>query len=120
MRTMEQADFATLPKPAPPPKPEIFWHKVAGHLSRLPFAQDLVAAYYCALDPETPTRVRATIFGAIAYFIMPLDGIPDAILGLGFTDDAAVIATVFSLLGRHIKRRHRERARSTLAEIALK
>ncbi len=36
--------------------------------------------------------VRATLFGALAYFILPIDVIPDILLGLGYTDDAAVTA----------------------------
>lgn len=116
---MKTIDLPALPEPAAAPEPEVFWRKLVGHLGRLPFAPDLLAAYYCALDPETPTRVRAVLFGAVAYFILPLDAVPDAILGLGFTDDAAVIASVIGVLGRHIKRRHYERARAKLTAIKL-
>ena len=59
---------------------------------QIPFAEDLAAAYFCAVDPATPSRVKGILFAALAYFVMPVDFIPDFITGLGFTDDAAVFA----------------------------
>lgn len=59
--------------------------RVAG---RIPFADDLAAAYYCAIDPETPTKVKLVLFTALGYFVLPVDAIPDVLTGLGFTDDA--------------------------------
>ena len=62
-----------------------FWPKLKANLARLPFAEDLVAARYAAFDSRTPLKVRGTLFGALAYFILPIDVVPDFILGLGFT-----------------------------------
>ncbi|RMF00338.1 MAG: DUF1232 domain-containing protein, partial [Alphaproteobacteria bacterium] len=87
-----------------------FWKKMARFAGRIPFAEDAVAAYYCALDPHTPARVRATLLAALAYFILPLDGIPDFLLGLGFSDDAAVLAAAVSMVARHITPLHRAAA----------
>ena len=78
--------------------------------------EELVAAYYCAMDGATPLRVRATLFGALAYFILPLDGVPDVIAGLGFTDDAAVIAIAIKMVASHMQPKHREQARRALAD----
>ena len=36
------------------------------------------------------------IVGAVVYFLMPADFVPDVIIGLGFADDAAVIAVVLN------------------------
>ena len=85
--------------------------KVAG---RIPFADDLAAAYYCALDPETPRRVKAVLFAALAYFVIPTDAIPDVIAALGFTDDATVLATALGVVGAHIQDKHRRAARRLL------
>ena len=49
--------------------------------------------------------------GAIAYFVTPADAIPDFIVGLGFTDDAAVLMAAISAIGRYLKPEHRARAR---------
>lgn len=91
-----------------------FWRKMRRVAGRIPFADDVVAAYFCAVDPSTPTRVRAVLLAALAYFIMPADLIPDIITGLGFTDDATVIATTLGIVSGHVKRRHRAKARSFL------
>ena len=91
-----------------------FWVTVRKAAGAIPFMDELVAAYYCALDRETPTRVRATLLGALAYFVLPLDGIPDFILGLGFTDDVAVIMGVLALMRSHITDEHRAAARKAL------
>lgn len=95
-----------------------FWVTVRRAAGAIPFMDELVAAYYCALDRETPTRVRASLLGALAYFVLPLDGIPDFILGLGFTDDAAVIMGVLALMSAHITEEHREAARKALLKDA--
>ena len=91
-----------------------FWRKLARFAGRLPFAEDVVAAYYCAVDSATPLRVRAILLAALAYFIMPVDVIPDFILGFGFTDDATVIATAIGLAYRNITEEHRLAARRVL------
>lgn len=94
-----------------------FWPKFRRVAARLPFASDLLAAYYAAIDPITPTHVRGVLLGALAYFIMPADLIPDFILGLGFTDDAAVLAAALKTLAGHIQPAHQHRARQTLDSI---
>jgi uncharacterized membrane protein YkvA (DUF1232 family) len=93
-----------------------FWPKLKRNLARLPFAEDLLAAYYCALDPATPARAKAILLGALAYFILPADVIPDIILALGFVDDAAVIMAAVNAIGANLKPAHRARARRVLAQ----
>lgn len=89
-----------------------FW-RVAG---RVPFADDLVAAYYCAVDARTPARVKAVLMGAVAYFVLPADLIPDVLVAVGFSDDATVLATALGVVGAHIKPRHRRQARARLGK----
>ena len=92
-----------------------FWGKTRRLAANLPFAEDLVAAYYCAFDRETPLSVKATLFGALAYFVLPTDAIPDVLPLVGFTDDAAVLATAIKLVSSHMKPVHRDAAREALA-----
>jgi uncharacterized membrane protein YkvA (DUF1232 family) len=94
-----------------------FWPKLARNLARLPFAQEIVAGYYCAFDSRTPLKVKGTLLAALAYFILPLDVIPDFLLGLGFTDDLAVLMTAFTLVKGHINTSHRDRAKEALDRI---
>lgn len=94
-----------------------FWPKLQQNLARIPFADEVLAAWYCATDAKTPLKVKGTLFGALAYFILPIDVIPDVILGLGFTDDLAVLMTAMTLVKNHITPEHRDRARETIARL---
>jgi uncharacterized membrane protein YkvA (DUF1232 family) len=91
-----------------------FWIKFKRVMAKLPFAEDLLAAYYCAFDSQTPRHVQAALLGALAYFILPFDFIPDVLPVIGFTDDAAVVATAIRLVASHITEEHREAARAAL------
>ena len=73
-----------------------FWAKLKRIGRRSPFAEDLVAAYYCTLDPTTPRRVKLILLGAIAYFVMPFDAVADFLPVVGFADDAALIAAAIA------------------------
>ena len=64
-----------------------FWEKFRRVAAHIPFTDDLLSSYYCAMDPDTPTRVRGVLLGALAYFILPIDAIPDFVIGFGYTDD---------------------------------
>ena len=75
-----------------------------------------MAAYYCALDTRTPLRVRGMLLGALVYFILPIDAIPDLIAGFGFTDDAAVLVAALTLVSGHIQPRHRAAAATALGK----
>ena len=94
-----------------------FWVKFKRVVAQLPFAEDLLSAYYCAFDKETPRHVQAALLGAIAYFILPFDFIPDMLPVLGYTDDAAVLATAIRLVAAHVMPEHREAARAALKRV---
>ena len=91
-----------------------FWAKLKRFASAVPFVEDIVTAYYCALDPATPLRVRGMLLAALAYFILPTDLIPDVIGGLGFADDMALLSAVVGLVGSHITPTHRAAAARAL------
>ncbi len=90
---------------------ERFWDKLRKTLGRIPFVEDALAAYYCATDKASPLYVRAVLMGALAYFIIPSDVIPDFIAGLGFTDDAAVMAAAIASVQAALKPAHYVAAR---------
>ena len=94
-----------------------FWPKITRTAARIPFADQALAAWYAARDPETPMAAKGMIFAGLAYFVMPIDAIPDVFAGIGFTDDAAVIAALLATLGAHVKRRHREAAQAALTRL---
>jgi uncharacterized membrane protein YkvA (DUF1232 family) len=92
-----------------------FWPKLKRVAGYVPFSRDLVAAYYCALDPKTPTRVRGVLLAALAYFILPFDLLPDVFAVVGFTDDMAVFAAALRMIQGHIGDRHYQAADKALA-----
>jgi uncharacterized membrane protein YkvA (DUF1232 family) len=93
-----------------------FWRKFARLAAQIPFAEDLLTAYYCAFDRSTPTHVRVALLGALAYFIAPFDILPDVLPIVGLTDDAAVLAGAIKLVWDNIKPEHRDAARVALAK----
>jgi len=94
-----------------------FWRKLKAVARHIPFAEDAVAAYFCAFDPKTPTRVRAALLAALAYFVVPTDLIPDFVPALGFGDDAAVLAATLQLIASHMRPEHRAAACKALAAL---
>jgi uncharacterized membrane protein YkvA (DUF1232 family) len=96
-----------------------FWAKLKRVARRIPFAEDLLAAYFCTLDPATPNRVRLVLLGAIAYFVLPMDAMPDFLPLLGFADDAALLMAALTQVAGSITESHREQARAALKDDAI-
>jgi uncharacterized membrane protein YkvA (DUF1232 family) len=88
-----------------------FWPKVRRLAGHVPFVETAVSMYYCAMDSDTPAWVKATIFAALAYFIFPIDAIPDFIVGAGYLDDAGAIATAFGAVRFYVTDVHKRKAR---------
>jgi uncharacterized membrane protein YkvA (DUF1232 family) len=95
-----------------------FWPKLRASVGSIPFAEDALAAYYCAFDRETPFVARATLWGALAYFVQPRDAVPDYLPVVGFADDAAALATAMRMIASHMKPEHRKAAKRKLDKMA--
>ncbi|HEX8168793.1 MAG TPA: YkvA family protein [Beijerinckiaceae bacterium] len=93
-----------------------FRSKLRRVAQKIPFAEDILAAYFCAVDPATPARVKLVLLGAIAYFVMPLDAIPDILPLIGFVDDAALLLAALSQVAGSINEGHRAQARAALRD----
>jgi len=93
---------------------EGFWRKLRRFAGMLPFSEDLVAAYYCAVDPLTPLPARMALMAALAYFVVPVDLVPDFIAGFGFADDATALGTAIGVAGSYMRPEHRAAARRAL------
>jgi uncharacterized membrane protein YkvA (DUF1232 family) len=83
-------------------------------LAHVPFALDLLAAYYTMLDRQTPMRVRVTLAAALAYFVLPFDVVPDFVVGLGYTDDAAILFAAIRMVSGSMQPRHYDAAQRWL------
>jgi uncharacterized membrane protein YkvA (DUF1232 family) len=94
-----------------------FWRALGRIAAQIPFAEDVLTAYYCAFDRSTPTYVRIALLAALAYFIDPFDLMPDMLPIIGLTDDAAVLGAATKLVYDQIKPEHRDAARDALKRI---
>ncbi|AMC34289.1 YkvA family protein [Janthinobacterium sp. B9-8] len=72
--------------------------------------------YYAAQRPETPAWAKAIIFGALAYFILPLDAIPDVIPVAGFSDDLGALAAAIGMVSMYITADIKERTAQKLQQ----
>lgn len=89
--------------------------KVRRLATRLPFTRDLLAAWFAVRDPDTPWAAKLTLLGALAYFVAPLDLIPDFLGPLGFTDDGAVLMLAIRALSGAVTPVHYRKADEALA-----
>jgi len=125
MRKMDEARINAILAPVPAAENERrerrvrerFWRTVKRAARQVPFMDEVVAAYYCALDRDTPAGVRATLLAALAYFVLPFDFVPDLLAMVGFTDDMAVLMAAIAALGPNVKERHRIAARHALEDL---
>src|ERR1044071_3954967 len=92
-----------------------FWPKIATYAASVPFAEQALSAWYCAFDRETPASVRYTLIGALAYFVLPIDIVPDILPLIGFADDASILSAAVVAVGTNINETHRAAARDALA-----
>ncbi len=95
-----------------------FWNKVKSVAKKAGAKVIYVALilYYELADPNVSPKEKAIIIGALSYFILPLDLIPDAIPVLGFTDDLAALVAAYSYVKGHLTPEVKLRARKKLGE----
>ncbi len=70
--------------------------------------------YYALESPTITTMDKAIIYGALGYFICPIDIIPDILPFIGLTDDIAVLAWAFSRVRHNVTDMTREKAKTKL------
>ena len=95
-----------------------FWNKLNKFARKLGHeaVEKLLILYYCFQDPETPKRQKMIILGALGYFIMPFDAIPDLLPG-GWTDDLGVIALAIAKVTASINDTHITKAKEKLNKL---
>ena len=72
---------------------EAFWKKVK-HVAKQAGQSVIYASlllFYVLQKPDVPKRVKIIVIGALAYFIAPIDAIPDFVAGIGYTDDLGAL-----------------------------
>ncbi len=91
-----------------------FWTVLLHRAGKIPFAEELGAAYFCVMDPKTPTGVKALLLAALAYFVLPFDFLPALFIALGLASDAAIVVGAVRMVSRHIRPEHYRQARKAL------
>lgn len=91
--------------------PGKFVRFIRGTGRRVRFLPKMLTIFYCIQDKDTPTVVKLALMGALGYIILPLDFVPDALMGLGWLDDAAVAAAALRFAGTYVKPEHIEKVR---------
>ncbi len=73
--------------------------------------------FYTLEKPDLPAWVRTTIYGALIYFIVPMDAISDFIPAVGYSDDLGVLAYAISIALKYITPVEKEKARAKAKEL---
>ena len=94
-----------------------FWPKIRRVVAKVPFAKEALSVWYCAKDDDTPIAAKGMMLAALAYFVLPVDAIPDFIAGLGYTDDAAVFTALMAIIGRNLKPKHKLAAKRDIERL---
>lgn len=97
---------------------EGFWDKAKKYAKKagLKVMEPALKMYYAAQDPDTPVWAKGIIYGALGYFILPIDAIPDVAPVVGYTDDLTTIAAALATVATHIKDEHTEKAKETIKQ----
>jgi uncharacterized membrane protein YkvA (DUF1232 family) len=97
-----------------------FWDKVVGSFKRAGRAliMQSLKLYYAGVSPSTPLWAKSMVFGALGYFISPIDAVPDVIPIVGFSDDAVVLSGAIAAVATYISDSIIEQAKSKLNDIA--
>ena len=95
-----------------------FWQKINSYakLAGRKVVEKALCLYYVAADPKTPTWAKGVIWGALMYFIAPLDAIPDAVPFAGFSDDFGVLVCALITVNAHITEKIEKRAAEKMKE----
>lgn len=95
-----------------------FWDKVKVHAKAAGKGalEPALKMYYASTDSDTPAWAKTTIFGALGYFISPIDAIPDLVPVVGYSDDLGVLVAAAAAVAAHIKAEHVQRAKATLQD----
>jgi len=97
---------------------EKFWGKLKkyGKKAGSSVVYAVLLLYYTLQKPDVPKKVKVVIVGALGYFILPIDVIPDFAVGLGFTDDLGAITFALIQIAMYIDQDVKMKAKEKLAD----
>ena len=92
-----------------------FWRKLgqSARVAGRELVEKALWLYYAAERPDVPRWAKLTMWGALGYFVLPVDAVPDFLPAVGVVDDlgalAAALATVAAYVDEDVKQQARER-----------
>ena len=97
---------------------EKFWGKLKkyGKKAGSSVVYAVLLLYYTLQKPQIPKKVKFVIIGALGYFILPIDAIPDFAVGLGYTDDLGAIVFALIQVAMYIDQDVKKKAKEKLAD----
>lgn len=97
---------------------ESFWEKLQNFakVAGREVVEKALLLYYAAQEENAPAWAKATVAGALGYFILPLDAIPDLAPVTGYTDDLGVLAIAMIALATYINEDVRAKAKAKLGQ----
>ena len=83
---------------------EKFWHKLRDYAlaAGREVVEKALLLYYAAQEEKAPAWAKATIAGALGYFIVPLDAITDLTPAVGYADDLGVLVLALAAVATYI------------------
>jgi uncharacterized membrane protein YkvA (DUF1232 family) len=95
-----------------------FWVKIAKHYKKagIKVVEVALSLYYSLRDDDTPSWARSIILGALGYFILPLDIIPDFVPIMGFSDDIVAMSVAIATVAIYVKEEHRTKAKQKVVK----
>ena len=93
-----------------------FWQKLTRYASVAgrEVVEKALWLFYAAQSPNTPRWAKTAIYGALGYFIFPLDAIPDFAPMVGYTDDLGVLAAALATVSMYVTDDIKLRSRQTV------
>ncbi|CAH1529349.1 conserved hypothetical protein [Vibrio rotiferianus] len=101
------------------PDEKTFWRKMKNSIKKAgeEIAVMGIKSWLAMADSNTSVRHKAILGGALAYFVLPTDMVPDVLAGVGFTDDMAALTLAANSVGNAITDEHEEQAREKLSSM---
>ncbi|MFZ3511828.1 DUF1232 domain-containing protein [Vibrio harveyi] len=101
------------------PDEKTFWRKMKNSVKKAgeEIAVMGIKSWLAMADSNTSVRHKAILGGALAYFVLPTDMVPDVLAGVGFTDDMAALTLAANSVGNAITDEHEEQARDKLSSM---
>ena len=98
-----------------------FWDKIqkVGKKVGVKVLRPALRLYFAAKSPDCPAWAKATVYGSLAYFVMPLDAIPDIMTPFGYTDDIGVMVAALKTIKAHVGDKERALAEEKLQALGL-